>query len=81
MPLGPGADVLDVPERASVISAWVTGLRVRGGRGGGSSGWEGGIGGGAVGQKRAWKAVVMAVWSPDRPDAVWMGGMMLDFRP
>jgi len=50
MPEGPGADLLDVLERLNDTSSSVMGVKVRGGRGPGSSGWEGRTGFGTVGK-------------------------------
>ena len=52
MPLAPGADELDVWERASPISSDEKGGQSRSRRGGGSSGCEGGGSDVRVGKKR-----------------------------
>jgi hypothetical protein len=59
MPLGPGAELLEVELRQAEISRAVTGPWERTGKGAGSEGWEEGTGGGFGGKKRVERAVAI----------------------
>ena len=63
MPLGPGADLLDVSLRAVATSVSVMGGQLREGRGCGSSGWLGSTLRLVVGKKRRRKASAFSAGS------------------
>ena len=82
IPEGPGADLLEVSASALETSSVVMSSKGRGGTGMGSSSWEGGMGVGTVGKKRAEKTRCMSdEWRAKDPSMSKMGGMRLARRP
>jgi len=82
MPLSPGADLLDVPDRATEISVSVIGVRSRMGRGVGLSGWAGKTSGRSMMKNRFRKASHI-LWGSSKTweGPVRRGGMRLMDRP
>jgi len=81
MPDHPGADVLEVVERASEISDLFIGMWSRGVVGEGSSGWSRETGVAVVEKKRWRKASAISMGSCEMPEGVRMGGMRVSVRP
>ena len=82
MPEEPGADLLEVPDSAKVISDSVMGMKSRVGRGGGSSSCKGATWGRSVTKKRCRRASLISDVTWERVEgAMRRGGMRLIERP
>jgi hypothetical protein len=74
-PEGPGADLLDMPERAVTTSSWEIETQCLGGRGRGSSEKASGTTGGQLLKKWFQKASALVSLSKERLESVRIAGM------